>query len=315
MDRKRAQSLSLAEGPRAYSAALDGWIVIGYDYTEREALDAYAGNDRACALIRAVRDLQRTKAPPPEEFWRELLDGVNDPIRFVNLGKDGSGVEWLVVVDGRNRCMGAEQASKVLVSRGEEPLRILGMEIELPRDTDKAVHIVLTWKTKSAVRVAMKPSHWAERAAEWNERKLPLDLIGEKMMLPPLGRERRVGESLALYKCIQPIQDAVDSGALRDMKGILAVAEKPDDDQEAWLAGKLTPASEKKARGYAVPATFHGAAARHLAAAKKGELSDVFNWLAAPTPEAWEALSATVRTALELSGYNPLTQRIRRAAK
>ncbi len=319
VDRKRAKGLGLDEGPKVWTGPNNQWIVIGVDYTLSAALKAYDGNAHAQALLRAVEDVQRTQEPPPPEFWRELIDGVNEPIRFINLGnaKDGSG-EWLVVVDGRNRCMGAEPASDFLEAQGLPRLIVPGIELELPRDTDKAVHLVLTYKTRSAARVGMLPSHWAERAREWKARNLPLDAIGAKLLIAEgPNREHAVTQYLALAKCIQPIQTAINKGATRDLvwpvKGILKVAEMSDTDQAEWLENKLAPKGERKTRGYAVAANYLGAVARELDASKEEKaLAKALTWLASPNPEAFAALSPAARSAFEKMGYNPKTGRFAR---
>ncbi len=300
--------------------ATDEFVIIGDasgQCSAKDMLAAYKGDARACAVIAEIVDRQRTKKPPPVEFIRTLRNGVTKPIVYVNLGSCAEHSDgYNVLVDGRNRLTGLDivNADRAAESQPRPPLGIRAMQLPLPRDPAEAVSLVREYMINANNTVAMSPSSMADRAAKLSRDGESTQAIAHRLMIREAIAETEVPFLLALYKCVEEIQDAYDAGDI-GRPGIMAVSERPDVEQRTWLAVKMTPAAERKTRGYAPPATFLGAAARHLADAGKKELSDVLTWFAAPNAEAFAALPKSTQAALEKAGLNPATQRIRRAGK
>lgn len=249
------------------------------DLSEEKIRALYKGNAWAQAVIGAILDRHRAAAPPPPYFWHNLRGGNLVPVRYADLGVGADGQLWLAVVDGRNRKAGIVLVNEERESVGEVgPLKLLSMNLPLPRDPQKAAEVVRRYKGDSNIHVPMAPTHNADRALEGSLRGESHFEIGVKLGLRAEVAEREVPMLLALSQCIDAIGAAVDDGriSIEEIAGWRNEAgefRKTVADQETWLAKRLGPKPGRTPKGEgrprALPASFAQAFAAQAAKSPK----------------------------------------------
>ncbi len=303
-----------ADDPRQF-------VVIGdVGETEDEIRAAYAGNAWAQEVIGALLDRHRTWQEPTPEFIAACRNGIKSPVHFVLLGEDIDGKDRAALVDGRQRWISVNihNDERVEMVPPKPMFGMNGIRIVLPKgNATEAARIVREWKNDSNATVPMSRASIAERVQE--ERRANPSIGNEACAAAVYLRAsdaHEIPKYAAFAECVIEIQRAEEVGDLKWSEvPAVRLATLTESAQREWLDNKLSPKGERPTRGYAPPATFLGAAARHLADAGKKELSDVLTWFAAPNAEAFAALPKSTQAALEKAGLNPATQRIKRAGK
>lgn len=219
-------------------------------------LDRYKGNVWAQTVIRACVDEKRAGEGAEPFFWHRLRSGVNQPIRYVDLGEDRHGKIWLPIADGRHRKAGVILVNVERASTDDpEPIVLPGWAIKLPKgeaNAEKAAEIVRRIKNDANIYNRMKPSHLAARATEWAVLGNSFHVIAQKLALgvDPDRAEEIVPWYIALGQAVPELQDACDAGKF-DIDAIRKISKPSGDlklspaEQRAWLTDLLTPKVRK----------------------------------------------------------------------
>lgn len=318
----KVDALGFVEGARVTHADDPRQFVVIGDVgeTEDEIRAAYAGNAWVQEVIGALLDRHRTWQEPPPEFVASCRNGVKSPAHYVLLGEDNDGKDRAALIDGRQRwiSLNIHNDARVEMVPPKPLLPLDGIRVLLPMgNAAEAARIVREWKNDGNATVPMSRASIAERVQEALRENVNSsnEAVAAAVYLRA-SDAHEVPKYAAFALLVLEIQRAEEVG---DIKWSEVPAERLAKlgaaAQREWLENKMAPTAEKKTRGYAPPATFVSAAARHFATGKRKDLAAVLNWLAAPTQAAFDVLDKDIREGFEVCGLNVATQRIKRATQ
>lgn len=226
--------------------APESYTVIGVDITPEKLVAKYKGSRQEGDVIAAVVQKYRTAKPPPDSFVRTLRRGIHEPIIICDLGADAKGKSWAVVVEGRQRVVGA-RIINAEVDAGGGGLRLDVPAVFRPFARKTAGLDAVMVKITSNARVAMTPSMRAEDALDLDARSVSHEeIVGAGLA----STAEEVPLLLALAACCDEVKASVDAGVtpLADCRTLSAL---PTDEQARRILRKTAPS--RKAADAAAP--------------------------------------------------------------
>lgn len=251
------------------------FTVIGVDVDAEKLKTKYKGSKQegyAAAVIDAVVQIYRTAKPPPAPFVDTCRGGIHEPIIVCDIGADAKGKSWMVVVDGRQRCLSAR-----IINAEKSGVTLDIAAVFRPFRRGTAGLDATLVKVASNCRVARSYSQRAEDAADLTARN-----VAGIAALVEARDDAEVALLLHLHQCSDAVKEAVDAGKVPLADA--AVLRKLTEEEQARRVARKTATGGRVAQNAAALPRAKTRRANHLAAVEQEVLASVGALGDAPSP-------------------------------